>query len=112
MPDRLNILLYEGNVEKASLVITKEDDDTPQDITAAFIEVYIKPDRDVADNDGSVVKLSDSTGEVVKTSPLLGQATVTFPDDLPAGTLWWRVDVILSGQRKTACFGTLLIENT
>ncbi len=113
MPVRLNLSLYQANPEKALLTITKEDDNTAQDLTGASIEVYVKPTRDTADDDPDVTLLSTGSGEVVITGlATAGMATVTFPNDLPAITQWWRADVIVSGQRKTCAFGSLTVENT
>jgi hypothetical protein len=110
--ERKNITLYESNVERAVLTIIKQDDGTAQDITSAVIEVYIKANATTADGSAGVVKLSTETGEIVKTTPLSGICTVTFPDNIQSGTRWWRVDVILNNQRKTACYGSFTIENT
>jgi len=111
MPLRKNITLYEGNIETIALVVTTEDDGLAQDLTFATVEVYLKPNKDTDDGDASVVLLSTETGEVVKTTPLDGEATITFPSDLSAGTLWWRVDVIINNRRKTAVYGSLYVEN-
>lgn len=112
MPVRINLTLYEANPEKASITVIQEDNNAPQNLTGAVIEVYIKPTAATADADGSVVKLSTVTGEVVVTSIPNGTATITFPDTLSAGTKWYRADVIITGQRKTCVFGSITIVNT
>ncbi len=112
MPVRLNLSLYEANPEKASITIVQEDNNAPQSLTGAVIEVYVKPTRETADTDLSVVKLSTVTSEVVVVSAANGTATITFPNTLVAGTHWWRADVIITGQRKTCAFGSLVVENT
>lgn len=114
MPGRLNITLYETDNEEAIITIVKQDTspEIPQDLTAAFIDIYIKPSRDTDDGDSSVVKLSTDTGEIVKTNAASGIATVTFPNDISPGTHWWKVIVTLSGNSKTACYGTFEVANT
>lgn len=112
MPVRLNLSLYEGNPEKASITIVQEDNNAPQNLTGAVVEAYVKSTRELADTDLSVTKLSTVSGGVVITSAENGTATITFPNTLPAGTHWWRVDVIIAGQRKTCAFGSLVVEDT
>lgn len=112
MPSRLNPKIYEGNDEKMSIIISDEDDGTPQNLTGATVEVYIKDASDTPDDDVSVVKLSNQTSGVSITDAAAGVALISFPNTISAGTLWWRVDVILSGSRKTACYGALTVVNT
>lgn len=117
MPERINVTLYESNDETMDIVVYEEPefDGQPlvvQDLTGATIEVYVKPTKETDDDDPGNLLLSTQTSGIVVTDAENGAATVTFPDNITPGTHWWKVDVILNGQRKTACSGTFMIEDT
>lgn len=111
MPVRINATLYEANDEKMDIVVSSEDDGVLQDLTGSVIEVFIKTDADTPDNDPTTVKLSTETSGVTITDAVNGEARISFPNDLLPTTLWWRVDVLLNGLRKTACYGSLYVTN-
>jgi hypothetical protein len=114
MPVARDLKLYQGNQEIFTVTVTKDDDGLPQNLTGLVVNVYLKAARETADLDASTVKLSTSTGEIVLTTPLSGLCTVTVPASAlaTAGRRWWRCDVIIGGQAKTAAFGPLLVVDT
>lgn len=110
MPLQRELELFQGNQEIFTVTVTK-DDGTVQNLTGLTVNVYLKPARETSDLDGQVIKLSTATGEVVLTTPLAGLCTVTVPASALAlaGRRWWRCDVIIGGQPKTAAYGPLKV---
>jgi len=104
MPDRRDIVLYQGNTETIDLTVLKADG-SPQDLTGGTVNVYFKTAASVAD--GSATKWSTSTGEVVVLSAVAGTARLTIPEAslATADTFWWRTDLVLSGVTRTVCYG-------
>lgn len=113
MPVSRDLELYQGNQETFTITVTK-DDGTVQNLTGLTVNLWIKPARETADTDPLVIKLSTSTGEIVLTTPLAGLCTVTVPASALAlaGRRWWRCDVLVGGQPKTAAYGPLKVIDT
>jgi hypothetical protein len=108
--DRRDLKLIEGNPETVRETITDEDTGLPLDLTGKVVNFYIKPGADTADTDPAVTKLSTSTGEVTVTDAAGGVCRVAVPAQ-QAGTLWRRLDVVTTGQPKTAVYGPLYVLN-
>lgn len=114
MTAQINLVLNERNDETINLTLLQPDGITPYDLTSAEVDFYIKPSAASEDTDIDVIKLSTTGGGVVVTSPpTAGLATVTIPtvDLQTPATRFWRVDVIAGGQKKTAMFGLLQIND-
>lgn len=106
MATRLDITLVQSNDEQVNLAFTEDDnDDLPQNITGAVINAYLKAAKTAADSTGTT--WSTSTGEIVVVSGVGGTARLNIPKAhlASANRYWWRVDLILGGLTKTACFG-------
>lgn len=110
MATKADLTLIEGNPETIRETITDDDTGLPRNLTGLTIEFYVKPDATVPDTDPSVVKLSTATGEVTITDAANGVCQVAVPAQA-AGTFWRRLDVIASGQRKTAIYGPMYVTN-
>lgn len=110
MPLQKDLELFQGNQEIFTITVSK-DDGTVQNLTGLTVNVYLKPARETSDTDPSVIKLSTATGEIVLTTPTSGLCTVTVPTTAlaTAGRRWWRCDVVISGQPKTAAYGPLKV---
>lgn len=110
MTSKVNLALHENNDETVFLSITGLDGN-PFDLTSAVVDVFIKNGKDYSDTDVSTIHLSTSSGEVVVTDSVNGLATATVAaTNLPSPAIkFWRVDVLSSGKRRTACYGTLTV---
>lgn len=106
MPVSHELTLYEANNEVANVTIYEEGTDTPQDLTGATVEIYLKASASATD--ASATKLSTATGEITITDAADGEVTVVFPAQ-SAGVTWWRIDAVISGQRRTAAYGRLIV---
>lgn len=110
MGQRRDLKLIEGNPETVRETITDDDTSLPLNLTGKVINFYIKPNADTADTALTVTKLSTTTGEITITDAINGVCAVAVPAQ-QAGTLWRRLDVIISAQPKTAVYGPLYILN-
>lgn len=112
MPASVALALFEGNTDTITLTITKAADSTAEDLTGKTVEVYFKPTATTPDNDVSVTKLMSPT-DVTITNAAGGLAQFTVPAAVVAspGSTFWRVDVVVGGNRRTAAYGTVTTEN-
>lgn len=85
----------------------------PLDLTmASAIEMFIKPSKATADTDPSVTKLTLGGGiTIVDASAGRCDAAVPAGALATAGVRWWRLDLVVSSDRKTAMFGPVLIRD-
>lgn len=86
----------------------------PLDLTTATaIEMFIKPSKATADTDPTVTKLTLTSGiTIVDASAGRCDAAVPAAALATAGVRWWRLDLVISADRKTAMFGPVLIRDT
>jgi hypothetical protein len=105
----IDIHLAQFNDETLALTITSGG--SAQNLTGVELDVFLKTKSGVADTDPSTIKLSTVTGEVVITNAGGGLATVAIPatDLLTLGIGFWRTDLVVSGKRNTAIFGTVSV---
>ncbi|MFC3454001.1 hypothetical protein [Amycolatopsis speibonae] len=106
------ITLNENNDENVKVTITTNvpTDGTTLDLTGKTVEAYLKPTKASADNDAAAWKGSTATTGVTITDAANGKATVSIPAaNITTTQGWWRVDVLSSGLRKTAVYGTVTV---
>lgn len=109
----LELWMLQNNDETVELTINT--DDGPLDLeTATAIELLIKPSKVTVDDDAAVVKLTLDDGDIDIVDAPAGRCDASVPAGVlaTAGKRWWRCDVIVSGDRKTALYGPLLIRDT
>lgn len=107
------LTVYEANDETLSLALTSPDDGTAYDLTGAGLELVLKTSVDELDSDPDTVIISTDTGGIVIDDATGGLATVTVQRgelQIP-GDLVWRLDVVRSGTRRTAVYGSLHVVN-
>lgn len=112
MPASVALALFEGNTDTITLAITKAADSTAEDLTGKVVEVYFKPTASTADGDSSVTTLVSPT-DVTVTDATGGLAQFTVPAAVVAspGSTFWRVDVVVGSNRRTAAYGSVVTEN-
>jgi hypothetical protein len=108
------IVLGQNNDETLQTTITSHDStpsDGAQNITGMQLDFYIKTTENTPDTDPATVHLSTLTGEIVLTNPTAGiaQISVARTHLQTPGNMWYRLDVLASGQLKTAGNGPLVV---
>jgi hypothetical protein len=107
----LPLTLNEDNDETVDLTVTSNVFLTVADCT---FELVIKASADADDEDGTVLTVGDGI-TVVTTAPTATTvaltATVPAADLAAPGRLFWRLDLLVGGQRHTALYGPLTIRN-
>lgn len=111
MPNNEDLSVFEINNETATAVVYQEGTTTPQSLSGATIELYVKTTASTTDGDSSTVKLSTATGEITITDAANGAISITFPSFASPGTRWYRLDTIITGKRRTAAYGNFVITN-
>lgn len=110
-PFEERLFVPEGNDPK--LLFTIYAGDNRQDLSNQLdaIEFFIKPSRESADVDGTILTLGN--GDIVLTNPGLGEGYVLIPSTAieTAGLVWYRLDVVIAGQRRTPRFGDLVVQD-
>jgi hypothetical protein len=99
------IFLFQNNGAVLTFNITDPNNNyVPVNITGATILFTRKGTRFLLDTDPTAIQYS---GDL--TNPSEGVCTVTIPstDNLTPGVSWYRLDVIQSGQPRTATCGPL-----
>lgn len=106
MASRQDLTLNEANDEMLRVAVSSNVSGFT--LVGKSLEAYVKATAGTADNDAGTWKGSTTTGEVVIVDA--GNCTVAIPGSALTTTKgWWRLDVIDTGKRKTAAFGTLTI---
>jgi hypothetical protein len=117
MTANYTISLNQNNDEVVQLTFTEadpSDSGTPFNLTGLEVEFFIKPTKTTADTASGVVKLTSTSGAITITNATGGVCQVSIPaaDIATSGALWWRADVVNTGDvapRKTAGYGNLNI---
>lgn len=112
MAQNVPITLNEDNAEDIQVSISTNvpSDGTALDLTGLTVESYLKTAATSADTDSSTWKGSTATGEITVTNAPNGELTVSIPGAAVATAKgWWRVDILASGKRKTAVYGTVTV---
>lgn len=110
MATYMELAVDQGTDPDIALAVT-EDGEVAELGAAEAIELYLKPHRTTADDDPAVTVLTVGDGITLTGS---GTATATIPAAAiaTAGYMWWRLDVVMSGRRRTAIDGLLLVRDT
>lgn len=112
MAQNVPIMLNENNAEDIQVSVTTNIPSvgTTLDLTGLTVEAYLKTAATTADTDSSTWKGSTASGEITVTNAPGGDLTVSVPGAAVSLTkAWWRVDVLSSGKRKTAAYGTVTV---
>lgn len=113
MAAEVPLTLHQGNDEVLLLTITRNED--TDDLTGVeTIEVYLKGDQALADDDENVIKLSSTdASKITIDSKVADQITarvvVSAAHLAHPYVRWWRADAIADGTRRTAVYGPVTV---
>jgi hypothetical protein len=106
MPSVVPLTLYENNDEKLNLTITSNV--VGFSLVGKDMEAYVKASAATPDNDAGVWTGTSDDGDIVIEDA--DSAYVMIPAAAVTTTkAFYRVDVLSSGLRKTAVYGTLTV---
>lgn len=114
MPTRRELVLLQRNTETVTLTFTQADTGDPQDLAGVTVEVYVKANAETSDDDATLLTTTGAGGIAVSSPSTDGAAVMTVPADLTAdaGESWWRADLVIGGDRKTAMYGPFIVRDT
>jgi hypothetical protein len=108
----LELTLDQSTDPTVDFVVTEEgtgdEPGPPLDLTGTTVEMLIKPHARTDDDDPSVFTLP-----VTITDAAAGECETAVPAAALAiaGARWWRLDILASGQRRTAIRGVLWVRD-
>lgn len=112
MANRVDLTLNENNDEVIRVALTTNvpHEGTVLDLTGKDLEAFVKVSAAAADTDPGTWKGTSVAGDITVTDASNGLGGIAVPRSAVTTTQgWWRLDVVSSGLRKTAVYGSLRI---